>query len=101
MRGDRGRNKGGELRKKRGATHAGIIEDKYNVNLNSRSDKQLNTLLKERGKNSWEVFLHGGRTSTGKDAVEWAREAEARGAGEILLTSMDGDGTQAGYDIAL
>ena len=50
---------------------------------------------------SWEVYLHGGRTPTGKDAVEWAREAEAHGAGEILLTSMDGDGTQAGYDIGL
>jgi cyclase len=48
-----------------------------------------------------EVFLHGGRTPTGKDAVEWAREAEDRGAGEILLTSMDGDGTQAGYDLEL
>jgi cyclase len=51
---------------------------------------------KQRDENSWEVFLHGGRTPTGKDAVEWAREAESRGAGEILLTSMDGDGTQAG-----
>ncbi len=50
---------------------------------------------------SWEVYVRGGRTPTGKDAVEWAREAERRGAGEILLTSMDGDGTQAGYDIAL
>jgi cyclase len=56
---------------------------------------------KKTGDNAWEVFLHGGRTPTGKDAVEWAREAEARGAGEILLTSMDGDGTQAGYDIGL
>jgi cyclase len=49
----------------------------------------------------WEVFTHGGRTPTGLDAVEWAREAERRGAGEILLTSMDADGTQAGYDIEL
>lgn len=48
-----------------------------------------------------EVFLHGGRTPTGKDAIEWAKEAENRGAGEILLTSMDGDGTQAGYDLEL
>ena len=51
--------------------------------------------------NGWEVFLHGGRTPTGRDAVEWAREAARLGAGEILLTSMDGDGTQAGYDIPL
>jgi len=49
----------------------------------------------------WEVFLHGGRTPTGRDAVAWAVEAQSRGAGEILLTSMDGDGTQAGYDLEL
>lgn len=46
----------------------------------------------------WEVFTHGGRTPTGIDAVHWAREGEARGAGEILLTSMDRDGVQGGYD---
>jgi imidazole glycerol-phosphate synthase subunit HisF len=49
----------------------------------------------------WEVYVHGGRTPVGRDAVEWAREAEERGAGEILLTSMDADGTQAGYDVTL
>jgi cyclase len=49
----------------------------------------------------WEVFVAGGRTNTGLDAVEWAREAERRGAGEILLTSMDCDGTKDGYDIDL
>ena len=49
----------------------------------------------------WEVFTHGGRTSTGKDAIEWARQAQQRGAGEILLTSMDRDGTKDGYDLAL
>jgi len=49
----------------------------------------------------WEVFVHGGRTPTGLDAVEWARRMEAAGAGEVLLTSMDRDGTKAGYDIAL
>ena len=49
----------------------------------------------------WEVFIHGGRTATGRDAVQWAREAEQRGAGEILLTSMDEDGRLGGYDIAL
>jgi imidazole glycerol-phosphate synthase subunit HisF len=51
--------------------------------------------------NRWEVYVSGGRTATGLDAVAWAQEAEARGAGEILLTSMDADGTQAGYDLAL
>lgn len=60
-----------------------------------------------RGKTSaampsgWEVFISGGRKATGLDAIEWAKEAERRGAGEILLTSMDGDGTQEGYDLAL
>ena len=49
----------------------------------------------------WEVHTHGGRTPTGIDAVDWAREVWNRGAGEILLTSMDADGTQSGYDIAL
>jgi len=49
----------------------------------------------------WEVFVSGGRTPTGLDAIEWAKEAERRGAGEILLTSMDGDGTQEGYDLSL
>ncbi len=49
----------------------------------------------------WEVFTHGGRTPTGLDAVEWAGECVARGAGEILLTSMDRDGTRDGYDLEL
>lgn len=49
----------------------------------------------------FEVVIHGGRTPTGIDAVEWAKEAERRGAGEILLTSMDTDGVQGGYDLEL
>ena len=49
----------------------------------------------------WQVYPHGGRRPAGRDAVEWAREVEKLGAGEILLTSMDRDGTGAGYDIAL
>lgn len=59
------------------------------------SSPELNDAL------SWEVYVHGGRTPTGRDAVAWAKEAESRGAGEILLTSMDTDGTQGGYDLAL
>ena len=55
---------------------------------------------KARG-DSWEVFAAGGRTATGRDAVAWAREGTDRGAGEILLTSMDRDGTNDGYDLAL
>jgi len=50
---------------------------------------------------SWEVYIHGGRKPTGKDAIAWAREGEKRGAGEILLTSMDCDGTKDGFDIEL
>jgi cyclase len=50
---------------------------------------------------SWEVFVAGGRTATGRDVVAWAAEAVSRGAGEVLLTSMDRDGTNDGYDIAL
>jgi cyclase len=49
----------------------------------------------------WEVYVRGGRTPTGIDALEWARDGEARGAGEILLTSMDKDGTKDGFDVAL
>jgi len=49
----------------------------------------------------WEVFIHGGRTATGIDAVKWASYVVARGAGEILLTSMDCDGTKTGYDVAM
>jgi len=51
--------------------------------------------------NRWEVYINGGRDATGLDAVEWARQVEDRGAGEILLTSMDRDGTRDGYDVDL
>jgi len=49
----------------------------------------------------WQVYIHGGRTPTGIDAIEWAREVVERGAGEILLTSMDRDGARSGFDLAL
>lgn len=55
---------------------------------------------KRKGK-SWEVYINGGRTPTGKDAIKWAKEVERKGAGEILLTSMDCDGTKKGYDLEL
>ncbi len=54
-----------------------------------------------RAAGGWEVFTHGGRTPTGLDAVEWAKEVVALGAGEILLTSMDRDGTRDGFDLEL
>ena len=56
---------------------------------------------KRRPDGGWNIYKHGGRLDTGLDAIEWARKAEALGAGEILLTSMDCDGTKAGYDIEL
>jgi cyclase len=54
-----------------------------------------------RTPSGWEVHVHGGRTPTGVDALDWVRKMEDHGAGEIMLTSMDADGTQAGYDIPL
>jgi imidazole glycerol-phosphate synthase subunit HisF len=56
---------------------------------------------KRAGDNKWEVFTHGGRKATGLDVVEWAKKMEQLGAGEILLTSMDRDGTKSGFDLAL
>ena len=57
--------------------------------------------VKTKDKEKWEVFINGGRTPTGLDAIQWAKRAESLGAGEILLTSMDYDGTKEGYDIEL
>ena len=56
---------------------------------------------KQTGPGTWELFTHGGRRPTGLDAVDWAKRMEEYGAGEILLTSMDRDGTRAGFDVAL
>jgi cyclase len=56
---------------------------------------------KQTAPGRWEVFTHGGRKNTGLDAIEWARKVESLGAGEILLTSMDRDGTKAGFDLPL
>lgn len=56
---------------------------------------------RRRDQGSWEVYIHGGRTPTGLDVLEWACRAESLGAGEILLTSMDRDGTRDGYDLEL
>ena len=56
---------------------------------------------KRRPDGGWNIYKHGGRLDTGIDAIEWAKKVEALGAGEILLTSMDCDGTKAGYDLAL
>jgi imidazole glycerol-phosphate synthase subunit HisF len=91
--------------------------DKVSVNSAALADPQLIDDLARRfgaqcvvlaidakqrtGDPSWEAYLAGGRTATGRDAIAWAREGAERGAGEILLTSMDRDGTNAGYDLPL
>lgn len=90
--------------------------DKISVNSAAVKDKTLISRAAERfgsqcvviaidakatGSGTWEVVTHGGRQSTGLDAVVWAQEAQRLGAGEILLTSMDADGTKAGFDLPL
>jgi len=90
--------------------------DKVSLNTAAAKDPQLITTssrrfgaqcvvlavdAKMKGRGSWEVYVNGGRTPTGMDAVEWVRRAESLGAGEILLTSMDRDGTKDGYDLEL
>src|SRR5277367_1341816 len=91
--------------------------DKISINSAALADPTLITQISERfgsqavvvaidakrrsGTEHWEAFTHGGRTTSGRDAIEWAREAESRGAGEILLTSMDRDGTGSGFDCDL
>jgi cyclase len=57
--------------------------------------------VKQTGPGKWDIFTHGGRNATGLDAVEWAQRMAALGAGEILLTSMDRDGTKSGFDVDL
>lgn len=107
---------GGGIRKLQDA--ADVFEagaDKVSINSAALSQPALITCIAERfgsqavivaidakrSANGWEAFTRGGRTPAGKDAIEWAREAESRGAGEILLTSMDRDGTGAGFDCEL
>ena len=70
------------------------IDAKRRVNSNSGTDPAAPAA-------AWDVYTHGGRKNTGLDAVAWAREMTRRGAGEILLTSMDRDGTKSGFDLAL
>ncbi|HUM05826.1 MAG TPA: imidazole glycerol phosphate synthase subunit HisF [Terriglobales bacterium] len=91
--------------------------DKISVNSAALADPGLITRIADRfgsqavvvaidakrfgGEPRWEAFTRGGRTSSGRDAVEWAKQAESRGAGEVLLTSMDRDGTASGFDCEL
>lgn len=80
--------------------HPGLIKEASEMFGSSCIVLALDARRKKKGK-GWEVYIHGGRTPTGLDAITWARKAVKLGAGEILLTSMDGDGTQNGYDIEL
>ena len=57
--------------------------------------------VKKTSASGWEVFIHGGKTNTGLDAVQWAKKMQEMGAGELLVTSMDGDGTKAGFDLGI
>lgn len=91
--------------------------DKISINSAALADPSLISCIAERfgsqavvvaidakrseSRKQWQAFVRGGRTPAGRDAVEWAREAESRGAGEILLTSMDRDGTGSGFDCEL
>jgi len=77
----------------------GLINESSKIFGNQCIVVAIDAKLKPEG--GWEVYLHGGRTPTGIDAVWWAKEAERLGAGEILLTSMDRDGTKDGYDLQL
>lgn len=73
-----------------------------NPSIPSWAEEHPNLLLdKNSSSTSWEVYIHGGRTSTAINAVKWARQMQDYGAGEILLTSMDKDGTKSGYDLKL
>ena len=71
----------------------------FSTNSVKEQEPLVNSFTSSRFICSLDVYLNGGRVNTGKDAVEWAKEAEALGAGEILLTSMDCDGVKKGYDI--
>jgi cyclase len=94
--------------------HAGA--DKISINSSALATPELITAGAERfgsqcivvsidakkvGPDRWEVFSHGGRKPTGLDAVEWARKVDELGAGEIVLNSIDADGTKAGYDLVI
>jgi cyclase len=79
--------------------HAGA--DKVGVNTAAVNNPDIISEGSRAFGNSWQVYTHGGRKPIDLDAVEWAKEVEDRGAGEILLTSMDADGTKDGYDIEL
>lgn len=86
------------------AVNSAAVKDKYLI---SRAAEKFGSqcvvvaIDAKRTQSGFNVFIHGGRTDTGLDAIEWAKEAERLGCGEILLTSMDADGTKNGFDLEL
>jgi cyclase len=83
------------------AVHAPELLDELSVVFGAQCVVLAIDAKRRAGGDGWEVFVAGGRTPTGRDVVHWAREGVERGAGEILLTSMDRDGTEDGYDLEL
>lgn len=88
-----------DARKVTGNREQGTAQKKSD--LSAQSEKQNQSSSSTQPPVRWEVYTHGGRTPVGLDAVEWAKRVEELGAGEILLTSMDADGTKDGYDLEL
>ncbi|HKV50970.1 MAG TPA: imidazole glycerol phosphate synthase subunit HisF [Gemmatimonadaceae bacterium] len=86
-----------------GVNSAAVVRPALLTELSARFGAQcvVASIDAKRAGPRWAVFVRGGRVPTGRDALEWARECVARGAGEILLTSIDRDGTRTGYDLAL
>ena len=86
------------------SVNSAAVKDKYLISRAAEKFGSQCVVVAIDAKNTddgYHVFIHGGRTDTGIDAIEWAKEVEALGCGEILLTSMDADGTKAGFDIPL
>ena len=81
--------------------HPGLIQEGAERFGNQCIVVAIDAKRRAGGAAGWDVYIHGGRTPTEKEAVQWAKDAEALGAGEILLTSMDRDGTKQGYDLEL
>jgi len=76
-------------------------DSRWQIADSSKKEMDKPSTISNQPSAKWEVYTHGGRNTTGLDAVEWAKKVEGLGAGEILLTSMDRDGTKVGYDIEL
>lgn len=91
-----------EAARRFGSERVVVAIDAKRVHVSSESEARGRRVFEvEEGRCWWEVHIYGGRVATGMDAIEWAEEVEGLGAGEVLLTSIDYDGTQGGYDVHL